>query len=56
MDCPKLIVSNWKEESISIQMCEFLRLKTQDISIFLPASLALQKYMAIMFGLISWYM
>ena len=56
MDYPKLIVSNWKEESISILICEFHRLKTQKHLYFLTASLAMQKYMAIMFGLISWYM
>ena len=59
MDYPKLIVSNWKEKSISIQrVCKQCvnfsgsKLRTY---FFLAASLAMQINKAIMFGLISWY-
>ena len=60
MDYPKLIVSNWKEESISIQRVKhcvnFSGSKPRTPLTVRAASLAIQKSMANMFGLISWYM
>ena len=54
-----LIVSNRKEESISIQRVKqcvnFSGSNQGHLLFFLAASLAMQKNMANMFGLISWY-
>ena len=57
MDYHKLIVSNWKEASISIQMvkqCVNFSDSKPRTPLFLAASLAMQINLAIMFGRFSY--